>query len=88
MMSACQLKIRTILHGYTNLASAIPPGIPPASVYGFGALTAAEYQQLLSQARIFAAGARAMRGLPAAAAPVPAVGVAGAPGPIGGVIGR
>lgn len=45
-------------------------------MYGFGPLTAAEYQQLLGQARIYAAGARALRGLPA----VPVAAGAGGPG--------
>ena len=71
------------VYGGPGLASAIPPGIPHANVYGFRALTAIEYQQLLSQARIYAAGARALRGLPAAVAP-PAVPAAAAPAPVPG----
>ena len=75
--------ILTIPHGRVEDQGLLAPGIPHANVYGFRALTAIEYQQLLSQARIYAAGAPALRGLPAAVAPA-AVPAAAAPAPVRG----
>eukprot|EP00438_Fugacium_kawagutii_P025699 Skav229290 [mRNA] locus=scaffold544:87897:88883:+ [translate_table: standard] len=46
------------------------PGVNPPDVYGFGPLSAQEYQRLLAQARVYAAGARALLGIPAAGVPV------------------
>ena len=50
------------------LGSPIPPGVIPGQIYGFGALGALEFQQLLAQARVYAAGVRALLGVPAAGA--------------------
>ena len=52
-------------YGGGGLAGGIPPGINPAHVYGFGVMSAAEYQQLMAQARIYAAAIRVSMGLPA-----------------------
>ena len=67
-------------YGGSGLGAATPPGINPARVYGFGPLSAAEYQQLMMQARVYAAGMRIQLGLPAVPqqAPVPAPVVGGA----------
>lgn len=52
------------------LGSPLPPGVSAPDLYGFGALSAQEYQRLLAQARVYAAGARALLGLPAPGAPL------------------
>jgi hypothetical protein len=74
------------IYGGPGLGSAVPPRVPPARVYGFGALTAAEYQQLLSQARIYAAGARALLGHPPVPAPGAAPVVAAAAAPVAPIV--
>lgn len=66
------------IYGGPGLGGAVPPGIPPGSVYGFGAISAIQYQQYMAQARVYAAGARAAMGLAPAGAPAPAS-VAAAP---------
>ena len=59
------------VYGGAGLGAALPPGIAAGSVYGFGPITALQYQQYLSQARVYAAGARALLGLPPAGGPHP-----------------
>ena len=55
-------------YGGPGLGAAIPAGVNPGHVYTFGAMTALEYQGLMQQARLYAAGVRMSLGLP----PVPA----------------
>ena len=69
-MSAGNPDLTEFTYGGPGLGGAIPAGINPATVYGFRAMTAIRYQQLMQQARVYAAGARAALGLP----PVPPVG--------------
>ena len=63
-MSAANGDLVSFVYGGPGLGGAVPPGIPAAAVYGFRAMTAARYQQLMQQARIYAAGVRASMGLP------------------------
>lgn len=78
-MSKCRRRILTTMPGYMEVLVWLvrsPLEYQWELYMDLAPLTAVEYQQLLSQARIFAAGARALRGLPA----VPAA--AGGVGPI------
>ena len=50
-------------HGGPGLGAAIPAGLNPAHVYSFGAMSAVDYQRLMNQARLYAAGFRAGLGL-------------------------
>lgn len=63
-------------YGGAGLGAGIPPGVDPARVYGFGPITAVEFQQYMAQCRVYAAGVRASMGLPA----VPVVAAAPAAG--------
>ena len=67
-MSSSNPDFTQFFYGGHGIGGVLPPGVPAAVVYGFGALTAVEYQQYLAQCRVYAAGARALLGL----APQPA----------------
>ena len=69
-------------YGGPGLGAVPPAGVNPGRVYGFRALSAVQYQQLMHQARVYAAGLRMGLGLPvagAAPAQVPAAPAAEAP---------
>ena len=51
-------------YGGPGLGAAIPAGIDPGLVYSFGAMSAVDYQRLMQQARLYAAGVRVGLGLP------------------------
>lgn len=63
------------VYGGPGLGGSVPAGINAAQVYGFRAMTAARYQQLMQQARVYAAGLRAAMGIVAPPAPPIAGGV-------------
>ena len=65
-MSATNSDLVAFTYGGPGLGSPIPPGLNHARVYGFRALTAARYEQLIY---VYAAGIRGARGLPPS--PVP-----------------
>ena len=69
-------------YGSPGLRAVPPAGVNAGRVYGFRALSALQYQQLMHQARVYAAGLRMGLGLPAAGgapAPGPAVPAVAAP---------
>ena len=69
-------------HGGPGLGAAVPAGLNPAHVYSFAAMSAIDYQRLMNQARLYAAGLRVGMGLPPAGAPVPAAPAAAPPVPV------
>ncbi|CAE7255770.1 hmgA [Symbiodinium natans] len=71
-------------YGGPGLGAAVPAGLNRAHVYAFGAMSAIDYQRLMNQARLYAAGIRAGLGLPpvpnvAPAVPAPAPGAPAVP---------
>ena len=51
-------------YGGPGLGAAIPAGVNANHVYTFGAMSAIDYQRLMNQARLYAAGLRAGLELP------------------------
>ena len=71
-------------YGGPGLGAAVPAGLNRAHVYAFGAMSAIDYQRLMNQARLYAAGIRAGLGLSpvpnvAPAVPAPAPGAPAVP---------
>ena len=53
-----------VVQGGGGLGAAVPAAVNPANIYGFRAMTAQQYQQLMNNAKQYAAGLRVQMGLP------------------------
>ena len=53
-----------VVQGGGGLGAAVPAAVNPANIYGFRAMTAQQYQQLMNTAKQYAAALRVQMGLP------------------------